>query len=664
MYSPLLQSFRDWARCWKVNVFLMLGVMVAVEWLQPAVAMSSLPPAFPQLDYPTDTLRRLLKRSDVPDTMRVYYLCRLAVHLGQTDLNRATRYAREAVALARRTNNVAGEIQSLRVLGNTMREMGDYVGSMQAYQTALNLAEKRQLKQQLVPLYLSMGTVSAATGDNARSLKFLLKGHAVLTQLYKPETPEHVEDYALSYIGIGNTYYQLKEYDKAREYARQALELYRRPSTTPGSAKANLLMGRIYQADVPHTSARLDSAGFYLQAALYIEATKENEKEVAGNLISLAELYWQQHKYRDMYLMALRSLKTARKVGSVPLQKDAATLVAKAAAAMGNYQEAYRYQTQAEKLTSIMVDMEKARALEQLQVRYDVQAQGQRIESLTQRARTDAAAAQEQKRWLWMLVALCSSLFLGLVIVTGLIVRLRASRRELAQANEELGQANSQLAEANGQLAEANKQVSQSVAEKEVLLQEIHHRVKNNLQLISSMLSWQQENLPDPYLVQVFEVARTRILSMAMVHEFLYQADNLASVRLDTYLTALLDSLHSSLATDGRDIELVTALAPVLMDAKDASYFGLLVNELVTNAYKHAFSDQTSGTLRVELLNEGRGFYLSISDDGKGLPEAGFVPRPKSIGIQLVKTLVRQLKAKIQVQPQRKGTRLEITRLH
>lgn len=632
---------------WKGGLLLLVaGLLLAVEWLQSVQAQASLPRVYPHIDYPVDTLQRLVRNPRVPDTSRVFFLARLAQSIGSTDLTKAAKYANEANQLAQHLGYVRGQLQSLWVLGSTKMEMGDYVAAIKVYQQAVVLSESTGHKRMLVPLYRNLGNISLVTGDPVRGLNFLLESYRVLRGLCPEITPECVEDYSLCYTSLGTAYFEQKRYHDAKVYALMALMLYDRYSTAPGAAKANLLLGRIYQAELPHTPARLDSAGFYLQAALYIQATKENEKEVAGNLISLAELYQQQRKYRDMYQVALRSLKMARKVGSIPFEQDAASLVARASAALGNYQEAYGYQLQAETLNARMVDEEKARAQEQLQVRYEVQAQQQRIGLLTQQTESDAAAARQQRRWQWMLVCLCSTLTLFLIVGTVLFVRLRKSRRELAYANEEL--------------ACANEEISQSMAEKEVLVQEIQHRVINNLTLMGSLLSWQRDTMPDPALAKILDGNRARLQSMAMVHKFLYQADNLASVRLDNYLQALLDSQHSALARPG--ITLKTNLAPVLMDAKEAGYFGLIVNEVVTNAYKHAFVND-KGCLIVELVHQGDGFFLGITDDGKGLPETGYVSRPNSIGIQLVKTLTKQLKAKISVQPQPVGTRVEITRL-
>ena len=531
------------------------------------------------------------------------------------------------------------------------------MAAMRTYQQAMTIAHQLKDKAQLFPLYLCMGKISGAIGDNVRSLKFLLRGHSLLKQVWPQITPECEKDYALSYVALGNTYFQLRDFEQAKAYAQLALGLYDRFSLSPLAAKANLLMGRIYQTYEPYRPGRLDSADFYLQAALYIEAVKGNEQEVAANLIQLAELYQQQNNYRDMYQVAQRGLKMARKIGAKPYQQTAATLVATAAAALGDYEEAYMFQVESGALSQSMIGVEKTRALKQLQVRYDVQAQSQRIELLTQRTRAAAAAAKEQNRLFWLLLIFTGLLLMGMVAGNRLVIRLRNSQRELAAANGEISLANEEL-------SLANEEISQSAAEKEVLVQEIHHRVKNNLQLISSLLAWQKDTQPDPALAQVLAGNQARIQSMAMVHEFLYQADNLASVRLDIYLQALLDSLHSSLVNPDKEITLKTTLSPLLMDAKDAGYFGLLVNEVVTNAYKHAFSNQAKGCLSVELVAPGSGFSLNISDDGKGLPHTGFASRPDSIGIQLVKTLTKQLKAKISVEQQLIGTRIEITRLY
>ncbi len=224
---------------------------------------------------------------------------------------------------------------------------------------------------------------------------------------------------------------------------------------------------------------------------------------------------------------------------------------------------------------------------------------------------------------------------------------------------------------ANRQLAQANAEIRAAVAQKETLIQEVHHRVKNNLQMVSSLLTLQAT--ANPAARPAVEESQARIQAMALVHEHLYRSEDLAQVRLDEYLGQLLTSLHAAHTSSARALELVTELAPLVMEAKDAIPLGLLVNELVTNVYKHAFRDRSAGRLRVQLSVEENtptapGFCLRIFDDGVGIP-SGSPPAAadsaglSSLGLQLVRLFSRQLKAVIRTEPvPTGGTCVEIRR--
>lgn len=182
-----------------------------------------------------------------------------------------------------------------------------------------------------------------------------------------------------------------------------------------------------------------------------------------------------------------------------------------------------------------------------------------------------------------------------------------------------------------------------SLQEKEVLLKEVHHRVKNNLQIISSLLFLQEEGIADPAIQELFEESRHRISSMALVHEELYRSGDLGRVDLREYLERLAPKVVQSLRGE-KALELVLELASCLLPLDKAIPFGLLVNELLTNAVKHGFVNRGSGTIRVTTEVEGDFIRAIITDDGVGLPE-GFHPEAtKSLGMQLVIQLTRQLR--------------------
>ncbi len=615
----------------------------------PATTPAKPKPAitFQLRDYPKDSLRLLSRYPGVPDTLRVFYLSRLAAITYDSSFAKALQYSQQAGELARKIGYVRGELNCLRITANIYSDMGDFVTGIRYYQTGIDLALAKNLKRHLPPFYDSMGGTAANAGDYASSLKYMLLGVRALKEVEPVIDKTTAHDYSQQYSNLSITYFALGNHGRSGFYARQALALANKYQLKDGG-RFRTQLGSIWAARKPRTAATMDSAIYYMQGAVAENEASGQVTSLADALLGLAGLYEEQHRYPAMLAATIRSLKIARQLGAKHIQMRALSSKATALAAMGDYRGAYAAGEQAGVLRAALMDSEKAKALAQLRVRYDVREQAQQIQLLKQRGLASAALAREQERRQWGLLGIAGVLALGLAMGGLLHWRLRRSQGQLAQANQHLGA--------------ANRVIQQAVEEKGVLLQELHHRVKNNLQMISSLLGWQSDIMPDPQLAVVLAGNQARIQSMAMVHECLYQADNLAQVRIDAYLTELLTSLHSSLASPQKDITLSTDLEPVLMDTKEAAYFGLLVNELVTNAYKHAFGQQSTGKLHVSLVRKDAGFQLSVSDDGTGLPTAGFSSKSKSIGISLVQFMVKQLKATLTVVPQLVGTRLEIVR--
>ena len=198
-----------------------------------------------------------------------------------------------------------------------------------------------------------------------------------------------------------------------------------------------------------------------------------------------------------------------------------------------------------------------------------------------------------------------------------------------------------------------------SEMEKEVLLKEIHHRVKNNMQVISSMLNLQSSHIPDKATRELFQDSQNRIRSMALIHERLYQQHDLARVDFADYLGQLAASLVRSYRTGA--IELKTQLDSVPLDIDSAMPCGLIVNELISNALKHAFKTRKEGCVTISLRRQEarvlagdesdeaapQGIVLIVEDDGSGFPENLDWRESDSLGLQLVDDFTEQLHGKI-----------------
>ena len=190
----------------------------------------------------------------------------------------------------------------------------------------------------------------------------------------------------------------------------------------------------------------------------------------------------------------------------------------------------------------------------------------------------------------------------------------------------------------------AEEALRSSLEEKVALLKEVHHRVKNNLQIVASLLSLHSSRVEDQQVVDVLQDTRNRVHSMALLHEVLYRSGNLARINFAAYVEDLCRQLLRSFGPTVARVKLETRIAPIGLPLEQAVPCGLIINELVSNALKHAFPDERSGRITVQLDPAmGQVFVLRVSDDGVGLPPDLDPERTSTLGLQLVFNLTGQL---------------------
>ena len=197
--------------------------------------------------------------------------------------------------------------------------------------------------------------------------------------------------------------------------------------------------------------------------------------------------------------------------------------------------------------------------------------------------------------------------------------------------------------------------------EKEVLLKEIHHRVKNNLQIISSLLNLQSDQIKDTGTLRVLRDSQARVRSMALIHEKLYQSKSLAKINFGEYVQSLSRDLFRSYQRSLGDIKLNVQVDEVSLDLDYAVPCGLILNELMTNALKYAFPNRRNGSILVELrVGPNQTLSLMVADDGVGLPPGLDILKNKSLGLQLIDSLVKQIDGNLQVEKSM-GTSFQIS---
>ncbi|MDF0708436.1 sensor histidine kinase [Flagellimonas okinawensis] len=207
-------------------------------------------------------------------------------------------------------------------------------------------------------------------------------------------------------------------------------------------------------------------------------------------------------------------------------------------------------------------------------------------------------------------------------------------------------------------IAEQKHIIENSLVEKDSLLKEIHHRVKNNLQMVSSLLSLQTKNTRSKAAIEALEEGKSRVKAMALIHQKLYQNDDLSVIEMQGYIESLINSVQSVYKKGGHNISITIDAEGTELDIDRAIPFGLILNELVSNSFKYAFPENDeNGKIYIHLRKNGDQGYFEYTDNGVGLPEDTDERAHSSMGIRLINRLVNQLQSKLNIDKQVDGVR-------
>ncbi|MDO6519694.1 sensor histidine kinase [Zobellia uliginosa] len=210
-------------------------------------------------------------------------------------------------------------------------------------------------------------------------------------------------------------------------------------------------------------------------------------------------------------------------------------------------------------------------------------------------------------------------------------------------------------------LYRSKARIEKSIDEKENLLREVHHRVKNNLQTVSSLLSLQARNTPNEQIKALVRSSQNRVTSMAMIHEMLYVRDNLSKIEFGSYVNELSQYLLRTVERNDQKIKVNLDIPETLLSIDTAIPLGLLINETVTNSIKYGFKDRNEGEITIELEKRDQDCYiLKISDDGSGFALDHDYKNYNTLGLRLIHNLARQLQGSIDRIPSKKGTKYKL----
>ena len=412
-------------------------------------------------------------------------------------------------------------------------------------------------------------------------------------------------------------YLEIKDYPKALSYAKSLKQLASKHKFVQRTKEANFYLSRIYSE-----LNNKDLAEYHIKI-LDNQQNSEFETFLINSVKGI--LYFNQKDYKkSLYYRTLNF-----KYDS--LDKENLKVLSDTYYALNDYKKSHEYLSKYLKIEVADLNDEKNNQVIELESLYrlkekDFELNKNKFEKINQQYEL-----QEQKQFIVLILSISITLFLIVVFLITIYLNNKKNNRLVMIKNEELFNLNIQLEQAN--------------TEKTILLKEIHHRVKNNLQLVMSLLNIQAQDTQNVSIQDFLEKGQSRIATMSLIHQNLYQTENFSNINFQEYLENLVMSISQTF--NANNIDYVIKTNNNNFDLDTAIPLGLIINELVCNALKHAFPSNLKGKIEIEINKKPNGIYeLEIGDNGVGVSNSA--TNSKSIGLELVSLLVMQLKGKIQ----------------
>lgn len=574
-------------------------------------------------------------------------------------------------------------IRIFQNLGVVKMRQNSYDESAEMYNEKVKLINAysgytREEKQDLtVKTKGNMGALKVYTGDYVNARKYFLEAIAI----YKEQGDSVGMGRLMGNLAI--TYYFQEDYDDAIQIVKEAIKInealkanisviigyqnlgaYQRNGGDPGAALLshrtgiNLALTLNARKDLASGYENLaldfkdlkqpDSALFYYNQALTLAKEFKNNDLISQILNGLARLFEEYPEVADDINLGLESNdpiaileeSKAMALEYVRLEYLQTVLLAlsRSYELAGDYQKAFENMNQYHLLKDSMFTKEKSEALAEQDVKYETEKKEQQLalqEAQLEQNQATISRQQTERN------ALIGGSLLLLVIAFAFYRNYQLKSR----TNEELN--------------EQKNIISKSLEERESLLKEIHHRVKNNLQVIASLLYLQSGKFEDESVKRVLEEGQGRVRSMALIHQKLYENEDLKSIPFEEYLRELVAEIKSSFGKDMEKVRLEVNAKNIFFDVDTAVPLGLIINELATNSFKYAFLNQQEGSFSIYLIEEDGEYLLRIKDDGVGIPEEIDLRKTKSLGLRLVRVLSQQLEGEYQFNGQQ-GTSFEL----
>ncbi len=529
----------------------------------------------------------------------------------------AEYYYKEALSIreASKSNRVAS---SLNNLGVVFMDQEEYEEAITYYIKAM---EVRQLANDTVGVALTkinLGLIFKKQGIYDKALGYYKEAIVVLEKFNEQK---HLE---VALLNMGAIYNTINDYEIAKQYNLKLLKLANESASQRNLAKSYVNLANSYQG-----LGLLDSSLYYANKGLSFFESQSDTLNIANSLLSISQSHLAAKNYKSTITNSKRMEQLNQAVGNKEMAIENQLMLAKAYAGLSDYQNAYANLENSFYLKDSFLTTALNETISDLTIKYETEQKEREISQLKIKNQEAIIAEQETENQRNILLFFAGVLVLGAILLFFLL-RTRSK---------------------------ANALVVKSLNEKEILLKEIHHRVKNNLQIISSLLSLQSRFIEDKDAKALVNEGQNRVKSMALIHQKLYQKDNLMGVEALDYIQNLTNTLQSAYGMDLSKLKVKYDIDKLNLDVDTMIPIGLILNELISNSFKYAFPTG-EGTLNIIFKETERKLLLTVKDSGVGKVKE--INESDSFGIRMIKSLSRKLDATVKFNFD-KGTEVSLT---
>jgi len=537
------------------------------------------------------------------------------IHLTQGKAVKALEFYLNSLSIKKEIYDEKGIANSLNNIAQIYYDHGDITKALEYNIKSLKIKEKLKDDRGISASLNNIAVIYFDMEDRDKALEYHLKS------LELNETIGDKKMIVVILSNIGLIYTGDGDFQKGLEYYNKALKISESVSDKHGLIYSLKNIGEVYSR-----KGENEKALAYFKKSLSISEKIGDKKEIASLWYQMASVYLKKNQISSAKISAKKSMDLAKELGYPLRIRDAAEVLKVIYQIEKNWEEAFNMQGVFITMKDSLNNEKTEKSAIRQQAKYDLEKKELELSKSEQEVEllSSQNEIQELKLNRNRILMVLFSIAFGLVSILILLVFRGNKKKKVIYKL----------------LKKQKEDISKKNEEKTILLKEIHHRVKNNLQVVNSLLKFQSREIEDKKILGMFEKAQKRVLSMAMLHEKLYRSDDLKNINIKDHFTVLIEDLIKNYAVD-KKINLEINIEDIAnIGIETLTSLGLIISELITNSLKHAFKNTSQGTIIVSLKQVNVTYELIIGDDG-----VGFVPKKESggLGTKLTQIFTKQL---------------------